>query len=174
MDEDRVPDDGLDMIREIPDSEAGQMVPRAREARDEFVMPIKPSLEIAIKYFFLAMAARHVRGDRHEHVTMMIHTTAFANPQTNAVGVIDSYRLALLQSVRSDDATLKRNLAELWNEEKAKVRPSDVGKPSLQIVEFEEIWLNWKNASIRPRFWLKTTRRRRGWTTPRGVGNISS
>ena len=71
---------------------------------------------------------------------MMIHTTAFANPQTNAIGVIDSYRLALLQSVRSDDATLKRNLAELWNEEKAKVRPSDVGKPSLQIVEFEEIW----------------------------------
>ena len=32
VDEDRVPDDGLDMIREIPESEAGQMVPRAREA----------------------------------------------------------------------------------------------------------------------------------------------
>ena len=140
VDEDRVPDDGLDMIREIQECEAGQMVPRAREARDEFVMPIKPSLEIAIKYFFLAMAVRHVRGDRQEHATMMIHTTAFANPQTNAVGVIDSFRLVLLQSVRSDDAKLKSNLAELWNEEKAKVRPIDVGKPSLQIVEFEEIW----------------------------------
>lgn len=140
VDEDRAPDDGLDMIREIPESEAGQMVPLARGARADFVMPIKPSLENAIKYFFLAMAARHVRGDRHEHVTMMIHTTAFANPQTNAVGVIDSYRLALLQSVRSYDPVLKRNLEEIWNQEKAKVTPSDVGKPSLQIVEFEEIW----------------------------------
>ena len=87
VDEDRVPDDGLDMIREIPDSEAGQgQLPRARGAR-RLRDADQPSLEIAIKYFSWLWRL-NMSGDRHEHVTMMIHTTGMQIHQTNAVGVI--------------------------------------------------------------------------------------
>ena len=50
-------DDGLDVIREVPDEDAAALKPTSRDKRDEFDPPAVPSLLRALHWFVLACAA---------------------------------------------------------------------------------------------------------------------
>jgi hypothetical protein len=54
--------DGLDMIREVPDGEVSQLKPRGHLDQATFFPDVTPSLEAAIRYFWLASAARRSAG----------------------------------------------------------------------------------------------------------------
>ena len=67
--------DGLDMVRLVPDEETDSLKPVSQISADDFWPQLTDSLRDAIDYFFLATAARRVRGHHDVHSTMLIHTT---------------------------------------------------------------------------------------------------
>ena len=119
LDEAEEPVDGLDMIRLVPDHEALQLRPPNRDARFTFVPAITPSLREATLYFWMATAARHARGQRGKHATMLIHTTQYAVVHRNAKGAIDAFQILMLKQVQKGDAALTTELEALWLREQA-------------------------------------------------------
>lgn len=74
------PDDGLDMVREVPEPDAEALTPPgSKEDRDLFDPSLPPSLEDAICWFLLATAVRRARG-QSKHSSMLIHTTQYVAP----------------------------------------------------------------------------------------------
>lgn len=68
-------DDGHDMIRSIPRDDVPCVRPATRADVDGFEPVITETLRTAIEYFWLATAARRVRGSGNPHSTMLIHTS---------------------------------------------------------------------------------------------------
>ncbi len=116
---------GSDMIREIPDAELDALRPAKRADVVDFEPEVTPSLRNAVYWFWLATAARHARGQRDQHSSMLLH----AHSDT---AVHDSYErpLKLLRDetalrLRSGDATVLQELEELWNQECGEVPAED-------------------------------------------------
>lgn len=80
--EDDDPDSGLEaaVIRDIPDVDAGKLrPPSAKELRTAFDVELPDSLTAAVEWFLVAAAIRKARGDC-DHISMLIHTTHYADP----------------------------------------------------------------------------------------------
>jgi Z1 domain-containing protein len=123
LDADPVPvnQQGLDMIRTIDDAEIAFLRPPGREQKDTFTLQLTPSLEHAIRYYWLATAAKAVRGLADEHSCMLIHTTVYARSHLNARPVIQEYARGLALGVDRDDPTLMLELERLWDEEQQRL-----------------------------------------------------
>ncbi len=75
------PDDGYDVVRDIPDEDALSLKPPSRgTAREKFDPPLPPSLQTAIRWFVLATAVRRTRGQGAEHSSMLVNTTTYVKP----------------------------------------------------------------------------------------------
>jgi hypothetical protein len=138
LDADEVPPDqsGLDMIRRIPDEEVDQLRPPSREQQAGFHLEVTPSLARAIQYYWLATAAKAVRGLAHEHSCMLIHTTVYAQTHLNARPAIVRFVEELARSVDRRDRTVMTDLKQLWTEEQARVPSTLLGRDP---VSFEEL-----------------------------------
>lgn len=68
-------DGGYDMIRTVPDDEVELLKPRNKKEAADFHPGEAHSLRRAVEWFWLATAARKVRGGGNPHSTMLIHTT---------------------------------------------------------------------------------------------------
>lgn len=80
--EDDDPDSGLEaaVVRDIPDSDASRLrPPSGKELRVAFDVDLPESLTNAIEWFLVAAAIRRARGDV-DHISMLIHTTHYADP----------------------------------------------------------------------------------------------
>lgn len=117
LDETEDPIDGLNVIRLVPEHEGVQLKPPNRDARFTFSPDITPSLREAMLYFWMAVAARRVRGQRGKHASMLIHTTQYAAVHRNAKGVIDAFQNTVLKQIRDGDAALAAELEALWRRE---------------------------------------------------------
>lgn len=123
---DELPEErGLDVVREVPAAEVASVQPPSAKDRLTFEPSIPESLEKALRYFVLATAARHARGQQREHCSMLIHTTVYTTThQRLADSVADwlrQFRAGLGGSV------LERELADLWAEEGARGDPARFG-----------------------------------------------
>lgn len=75
------PDDGLDMVRVIPDDEADSLRPPSRrDEQSSFDPDVPVSLERAARWFVLASALRRLRGQQDQHNSMLVHTSAYVAP----------------------------------------------------------------------------------------------
>lgn len=137
LDADPVPpeDSGLDMIRLIEPQEVEKLRPPSRDQQHTFTLEITPSLASAIRYYWLATAAKAVRGLAHEHSCMLIHTTVYAQCHLNASPVIARYVDDLAQAIDRRDPQLLRELEQLWNEEQLRVPPSLLGRDPVSFAE---------------------------------------
>lgn len=68
-------EEGLDMIREIPEEDTAFLQPPSRAEKDHFQPRMTKSLEDAVLYFLASCAARRFRGDAGSHMSMLIHTS---------------------------------------------------------------------------------------------------
>ena len=119
--DDKDPDtQGLDMIRDVPDSEKSQLQPRSRVDRFDFVPEVTPSLRRALLYFWLATAARRSRGD-DGHSSMLVHTTLYVDAHMRMQTTIDQFRIAVLDRLKNGDSTLIGELSAVWEEESGRV-----------------------------------------------------
>lgn len=129
----RPEEEGLDMIREVPAEEELHLQPRSRKERDSFQPEMTPSLEDAILYFLACCAARHARGDGENHMTMLVHTSAYVTAHERVAaliqGWVDVHRSDLLD--RTSD--LARHLSDLWKHETGRLPPDITDAPPVSV-----------------------------------------
>lgn len=130
----RIPDDpdnvlpeeeGLDMIREIPDDDQRAMQPTSVAQRDTFEPEVAPSLSEAILYFVACCAARRARGDGDEHMTMLVHTSAYVVAHERIAASIAAWVDSIRPTVADPGTDAGRRLAEIWEWEQDRL-PSDI------------------------------------------------
>ena len=129
LDADAVPpnEDGLDVIRRIPNDEVAFLRPASRSAKDSFELSISPSLRRAALYYWLASAAKAVRGLGFSHSSMLIHNTVYAQAHLNAKPVLEALRNTVLTSLRKRDASLLSELETIWTDECSRVSAEALG-----------------------------------------------
>ncbi len=135
-------EEGLDMIREVPLEEILDLKPKNRSEINSFTPKITKSLERAIRYFWLATAARFSRGQSQKHSTMLIHTTSFSIPQNKFRNPLIEFRevcfKALLNPLTKEEEF--RNMKSIWEEEQEKLDASLMEPPKIPV-SFDELQL---------------------------------
>lgn len=128
------PDDGLDMVREVPDDEAARLrPPRPREERESFEPPITGSLDDALRWFLLATAARRVRGQEDQHSSMLVHTTQYSAVHLRHREAIEDHVSVLRRRfVDDEDDALADELAKMWEAESRRVPAAELGEEPLE------------------------------------------
>jgi hypothetical protein len=127
--------DGHDMVRIVPDDTVNQLRPSRRADTPDFAPTMTKDLTAAVRYFWMATAARRCRGD-HEHSTMLVH------PSMQTV-VHEAYRAPLLRMqqdmvdalVDCDEAVVEQ-LRRQWEEESRKVPASQFGN---RFIPFDDL-----------------------------------
>lgn len=136
----RPDEEGLDMIRDVPDEEEELLQPQSRETRDSFQPSMTDSLETAILYFLACCAARRARGDGAEHMTMLIHTSAYVVAHERVANLIQTWVRNQRARIIDHASDLGRRIRTIWTDEQDRV-PSHVTDASSVSVDdiFEEL-----------------------------------
>ncbi|MGA4993730.1 Z1 domain-containing protein [Nonomuraea bangladeshensis] len=121
------PPDGYDMVRLVPERYVPLLRPGSKEPADGFTPVMIEELVTAIRWFWLATAARRARGD-DDHSTMLIHTSV-------KIAVHESYRAPLRDLQKQAVADLGSGRPEvlddwrnLWEKESSRVPAEDFGR----------------------------------------------
>lgn len=100
------PDPGLDLVREIPDPDAGALrPPSARDDRAEFDPVLPDSLRRAAEWFLVASAVRRARG-QEDHSSMLVHTTHYAMPHFTMRNRMKTYVSELRARFEAGDSSV--------------------------------------------------------------------
>ncbi len=118
--------EGLDMIRLVEDNEIPALTPQGRNERYVFVPEITPSLEKALRYFWMATATRTARGGTEKDSTMLIHTSLHIDVHELFQEPVQNYRDGLLASLEPTQSFLIEELRTQWDEEQSRVPPEEV------------------------------------------------
>jgi len=118
--------EGLDMIRKVEDEEVKFLRPKSSQNCQSFVPIITKTLEDAIKYFWMATAARYAKGQHDSHSSMLIHTTLSTIVHERYRTSVISYRADFLNKLLENDAMLIRELKSLWMQELQKVPGEEI------------------------------------------------
>lgn len=134
VDDDGEVDDGLDCLRVIPAAEVEHLKPARRDDRATFQPALTQSLSKALLWFWLSAAARLARGQRNQHMSMLIHTTLYTDVHERFEDLLtrERDRIAGLYGSR-----LRSDAAVLWKRETRKISAEMMGE---QPVSFEQVW----------------------------------
>lgn len=125
---------GYDMIRIVPDIEAPMLRPQSRSSAFDF--QVSPSLQDAIHYFIMVMAAKHERGQGDSHSSMLVHTSMLNSVHQAAETAIRPWLAALAARLHSEEPALISQFRDLWQQETARATAGEFG---LEPVPFERI-----------------------------------
>lgn len=126
---------GLDMIRIIPDEDEFLLRPRGKADLDAFTPTVTAELREAIQWFVLATAARWHRGDKGDS-SMLIHTSFQTSVHEKYEPVIEAELDALSVSLEANDPLLLGALQQQWADQTSRVEATQFG---LTPVAFDEI-----------------------------------
>lgn len=131
----RPEEEGLDMIRPIPDGDQVKLQPATSKERDSFQPEMAESLEEAILYFLACCAARRARGDVHRHMTMLIHTSAFVAVHEKVAACVQEWVASIRDSVADPSSEAGHRLARIWESERGRVPPEITAAPPVPTAE---------------------------------------
>lgn len=126
--DDEAAPDGYDMIRIVPESDVGKLRPVGASAAATFAPTMTDDLRDAVRWFWLATAARRARGDDAAHSTMLIHTAVNIGVHEALRAPLESLRAATIKDLSSPDTALMHDLRSLWTEETSRVPADDWGR----------------------------------------------
>ena len=129
---------GSDMIRNVPVIEVADLKPRNRKEAATFQPGMTHALREAVEWFWLATAARRVRGGGNPHSTMLIHTTTETPVHQAFKDPLDDLRARTLRQLATGDVRLLERLRSTWIDETARVPAEDFGE---ETVPFEAVLL---------------------------------
>jgi hypothetical protein len=118
---DEIVDDGLDIVRIVPDADIGDVRPPSRKAMATWAPSVPPSLKEALRWFVLATAARRARDGHAAHSTMLVHTSMLTAAHTAQRQTIQPYVDSLSRAVTADDPEALRQFKEQWVRETSRV-----------------------------------------------------
>ncbi|ODU04060.1 MAG: endonuclease [Pseudonocardia sp. SCN 72-86] len=119
---------GFDMIRTVPDDEVDELKPRTKKEAADFHPGMTHSLRRAVEWFWLATAARKVRGGGNPHSTMLIHTTTETTVHERFKDPLLDLRARMLRGLDTRDPELLDRLRETWTRETARVPAEELGE----------------------------------------------
>lgn len=129
------PDDGLDVIREVPQTEADKVKPSSRADRESFEPEPVPTLVDALHWFVIACATRFARGDSGRHMTMLVHTTLYTDSHRELGDLLGT----LLNELRALSAAERsQRLKALWKTETERMPAEVVEETAISWSEIEK------------------------------------
>jgi len=131
----------LDMIRVVPTDEIQHLQPKSRVLKDSFEPQLTESLEQALCYFWLAASARAVRGQRHKHMTMLIHTSMYTIVHERFAPLVEGFRQQILRSLRNRNAVQIQQLQSQWENEQDRVSAAAFDESSVRFNDLESYLL---------------------------------
>jgi hypothetical protein len=136
--EDPTVSDGLPLVRTVPDDELPQLRPSSNAAARGFEFSVTASLDEALRYFYMATAARLFRekaeGIELDFSTMLIHTSPRIRVHASTEGAVAKHRQDCLARSESDRGDWK----SLWERELASLDRDKLGQ-ELEEVSFEDL-----------------------------------
>lgn len=126
-DEDEDQDLAYDMVRTVPQPEAAAL--RGRKGSTGYGKPLAVtySLDQALKYYFLALAVRDLRGQQEEHSTMLVHTSHLKTKHREAHTALTAWLDNFAIQLEEKDEELYAQLKEIYSHESGQVSPDDFG-----------------------------------------------
>lgn len=126
-------EEGLDMIRDVPESEEALLQPRSRDERDSFQPSMTTSLEDAILYFLASCAARRARGDDAKHMTMLVHTSAYVIAHERVAALIHGWVDVNARKIVDRESDLGQRVRNTWVSEQARIPASFCDAPRVTV-----------------------------------------
>ena len=136
----------MDIVREVSVAEANSLLPRRVAERTAFSWNPKstPELQKAILYFILSAAERLRRQQGNSHMSMLIHTSAFAQIQavlargTNAASEsLTAFLITASERWTRQDPGFIRELEDVWVGERRQEIESMFNRPWTPFDELE-------------------------------------
>lgn len=124
-------EEGLDMIRHVPDEDEWKLQPANRKEKDDFEPEMPESLETALLYFLATCAARRIRGQGSSHMTMLVHTSPYITLHQKVASLISAWLRDHRQVLSQPDSVLSRKLADVWETEQKRIPPETMGAQSI-------------------------------------------
>lgn len=121
----RPDEEGLDMIRDVPSADEAGLQPRSRRERDTFQPAMTPSLETAILYFLGCCAARRARGHGNQHMTMLVHTSAYVRAHERVAALIQGWVDVHREDLVDPTSPAGLRLEQTWLSEQGRL-PGDL------------------------------------------------
>lgn len=118
-------EEGLDMIREVPEEDAHLLQPVGRREVGGFQPAMVRSLEDAILYFLGCCAARRARGHADKHMTMLVHTSVYVIMHERLAALIRGWKDKNASTLLNRSSGISQRLKELWSSERNRV-PRDI------------------------------------------------
>lgn len=114
-------DDGVDAIREIEEDDVPLLQPAKMSEREAFLPSMPGSLEDALLYFLGCCAARRIRGDGGQHMTMLVHTSAWVALHEKVAALIETWLDSVGPDLRLGSGQAAERLRDVWNRERSRV-----------------------------------------------------
>jgi hypothetical protein len=127
--------DGYDMVRIVPDNEVSSLRPVGKASAADFEPAMTKSLEDAVRWFWLATAARRARGD-DGHSTMLVHTSVKIDVHESFKDPLQSLRAAALRELRRASEADIEAWRTRWDLESSRVPAEPWDRKTLS---FEEV-----------------------------------
>ncbi len=118
------PVDGYDMVRTVPEEDVHLLRPGSRDDAASFEPVMLDELVKAVRWFWLATAARRARGDVG-HSTMLIHTSVKIAVHESYRAPLEGLRARAIREVTGGDAAPLAQWRQLWEDESARVQAED-------------------------------------------------
>lgn len=128
-------EDGLDMLREIPEDDIQCVRPAPKVDAAEFTPEITDTLRESIHYFWMVTAARRARGTGNPHNTMLIHTSVKTAVHNSFRRPLEFLREQLKSSL--DDPRTREQLNALWTKESLAIPAEEFGESP---IEFDQLF----------------------------------
>lgn len=122
------PDDGLDVVRTIPEFEIEEVrPPKGKDAIDGWVPEIPESMRKAVQWFLLATSARRLRAGKVAHSSMLVHTSMLAAAHMKTAGAVEDCLEDLRASLVNESVSALQEFRDLWESECLRVPAADFG-----------------------------------------------
>lgn len=131
-------EEGLDMIRIVPPEEEHCLQPASRNERTTFQPMMANTLENAILYFLACCAARRVRGDGNEHMTMLVHTSPYVIVHQRLAAIIQGWYEINRGNLLDRYSDLSQRLTNIWISETKCLPKNMTEAPDVSIDEIFE------------------------------------
>lgn len=127
--------EGLDMIRRIPDTDVGFLRPLTQKASEGFTPTLTADAVDAVRWFWLATAARRARADEG-HSTMLIHTSVKTKVHESFLEPLQELRDDTLALLSNRDEAILNAFRRQWEKETSRVSPGIWGR---EAERFEDV-----------------------------------
>lgn len=118
--------DGYDMVRLVPADTVDLLRPKGKGADAGFAPSLTDELIDAVRYFWLATAARRCRGD-DGHSTMLIHTSMKTTVHESYRGPLEGLQRKAATALANMDEAFAEEMRRLWEKESRTVRAEVFG-----------------------------------------------